>query len=296
MGRGSAVKLVGRDDDIALICGFVDESAGDGGALLVSGEAGVGKSALLDVAATHAHEGGARVVRAVGAEFEAELSFAGLNHVLHPLFDGLEALPPLYREALGVALGLELGTPPERLVLSNAVLALLRDSARSQPLLLVVDDLPWLDRASSMVLATAVRRLSGTHVGFIAAMRTGAESFFDRAGLSVHRVSPLDDDAAGELLTRRFPALTPRARDWLVAQAQGNPLALLELPIALQDAQPARHRSSEVVPLTDRLRELFASRIRALPQATIDLLLLAVLDGTGDLRILAAARGPRRPR
>ena len=236
-------QLIGRDPDIEFVCGFVDGPAVRGGALLVSGDAGVGKTALLDIAALHAESAGTRVVRAVGAEFEAEVSFSGLNLVLHPLLDGLSALPPMYRHALSVALGLDAGAPADRLVVSNAVLALLRDAAVTRPLLVVVDDLPWLDRTSSLVLASAVRRLAGTRVGFLAALRTEAESFFDRAGLPSYELEPLDDAAATSLLEQRFPALAPRVRERLVAEAQGNPLALLELPIALRDAEPARRRS-----------------------------------------------------
>ncbi len=158
----------------------------------------------------------------------------------------------------------------------------------TRPLLVVVDDLPWLDRASSLVLASAVRRLAGTRVGFLAALRTEAESFFDRAGLPSYELEPLDEAAATSLLEQRFPALAPRVRARLVAEAQGNPLALLELPIALRGAQPARRHLADVLPLTARLQDLFASRVRELPAPTIALLLIAVLDGTGDLRVLEA--------
>jgi DNA-binding CsgD family transcriptional regulator len=289
MARGAPQQLIGRDRDVAFICGFVDEAAVRGGALLVSGDAGVGKTALLDVAALHAEAAGIRVVRAVGDEFEAELSFSGLSMVLHPLFDGLPALPPLHRQALSVALGLDAGAPSDRLVVSNAVLALLRDAAVSRPLLMVVDDLPWLDRASALALASAVRRLAGTRVGFLAALRTESESFFDRAGLPSYQLEPLDRAAATSLLEQRFPALAQHVREQLIAEAQGNPLALLELPIALRDAGPARRRLAAVLPLTARLQDLFASRITTLPAPTIDLLLIAVLDGTGDLQVLEAA-------
>ena len=289
MGGGVPGQLIGRESDVEFVCGFVEEAAVRGGALLLSGDAGVGKTALLDVAALHAEGAGVRVVRAVGAEFEAEVSFSGLSLVLQPLLDGLSMLPPLYRQALSVALGLDVGAPADRLVVSNAVLALLRDASALRPLLVVVDDLPWLDRASSLVLASAVRRLAGTRVGFLAVMRSEAESFFDRAGLPGYDLEPLDEGAATFLLQQRFPALAPQVRERLVAEAQGNPLALLELPIALRDAEPARRRPADVLPLTARLQELFASRIRVLPQPTIDLLLVAVLDGTGDLRVLEAA-------
>lgn len=281
--------LIGRDLDIELVRGFVDDAAARGGALVVSGDPGVGKTALLDVAARHAGSTGARVVRVVGAQFEAELGFSGLNLVLHPLLDGLPMLPPLHRQALGVALGLEAGPPSDRLVVSNAVLGLLRDAAVARPLLVVVDDLMWLDRASSLVLASAVRRLAGTRVGFLAALRTGPESFFDGAGLPGHELEPLDRTAATSLVEERFPALTSRVREQLVTEAQGNPLALLELPIALRGARPPRSQLAGTLPLTARLQAVFASRITELPAPTIALLLIAALDGTGDLRVLEAA-------
>ena len=287
--RGVEALLFGRDRELEQLRVFIDEAGVDGGALLLTGDAGVGKSVLLDVAARRAEAVGTRVVRAVGAEFEAEVSFSGLSYVLHPLLDGLAALPPLYRHALSVALGLDGGEPADRLVVSNAVLGLLRDSASARPLLVIVDDLPWLDRASSLVLASAARRLAGTRVGFLAALRTQTECFFDRAGLPAFELEPLDRAAAVELLDHRFPALAPRVRDRLITEAQGNPLALLELPIALGDREPPRHHPTGVLPLTTRLQELFASRIRGLPAPTIFLLLVAVLDGTGDLRIVEAA-------
>jgi tetratricopeptide (TPR) repeat protein len=286
---GAPLQLVGRDRDVEFVRGFVEDAAVRGGALLVSGDAGVGKTALLDAAVLHAEAAGTRVVRAVGAEFEAELGFSGLNVVLHPLLDGLPMLPPLYRQALGVALGLDAGSPSDRLVVSNAVLALLRDAAVTRPLLVVVDDLPYLDRASSLVLALAVRRLAGTGVGFLAALRTESGSFFDRAGLPGYELGPLDRAAATSLLKQRFPALAPRVRERLIAEAQGNPLALLELPIALRDARPAPHHLADALPLTARLQAVFASRITELPAPTTALLLTAVLDGTGDLRVLQAA-------
>jgi len=198
-------------------------------------------------------------------------------------------LLPLHRQALSVTLGLDAGPPSDRLVVSNAVLALFRDAAVTRPLLVVVDDLPYLDRASALVLASAVRRLAGIRVGFLAALRTDSESFFDRVGLPNHQLGPLDRAAATALLEQRFPALARDVREQLIDEAHGNPLALLELPIALRDARPARRHLADVLPLTARLQDLFASRITKLPAPTIDLLLIAVLDGTGDLRALEAA-------
>jgi len=289
VARDIPVQLIGRDANIEHVRRFVDDVAIHGGALLVSGDAGVGKTALLDVAALHAETAGTQVVRAAGAEFEAELGFSGLSIVLHPLLDGLRMLPPLHRQALSVALGMDAGSPSDRLVVSNAVVGLLRDAAVARPLLVVVDDLQWLDRASSLVLASAVRRLAGTGVGFLAALRTDSEGFFDRAGLPGYVLEPLDQAAAMSLIRQQFPALAPRVRERLIVEAQGNPLALLELPIALRDARPQRRHLADALPLTARLQALFAWRITGLPAPTIALLLIAVLDGTGDLRVLEAA-------
>ena len=228
-----ATLLFGRDEDLELLHAFVDQSSSDGDALLLSGAPGVGKTVLLDVVAAHAADAGVRVLRAAGAEFEADLSFAGLNQVLHPLFEDIEGLSPPQREALEVALGLGDGPPPDQLIVCNAGLSLLLQAGSKQPLLVIVDDVQWVDRASALVLGFVARRLHGTRVGFLAASRSGDESFFERSGLRGHDLGPLDDSASTALLADRFPALAPRVRQRLLAEAQGNPLALLELPAAL---------------------------------------------------------------
>jgi DNA-binding CsgD family transcriptional regulator len=287
---GSGRLLIGRDKELAFIGSFVERAATGGGALLMSGDAGVGKTVLLDAAAARAAAAGIRVLRAVGAEFEADVGFAGLNQVLHPLLGELQRLDAAHRQALTVALGLGDGPPPSQLLVANAALALLRRAAAATPLLVIVDDLPWLDRASAVVLGFAARRLDGSRAGLLAASRAGEEGLFERAGLPGYELRPLDDAAAAALLEDRFPALAPRVRQRLLAEAQGNPLALLELPVALTDLQ----RSSAggmpaVLPLSLRLQAMFAARISALPAVTFQLLLLAVLSGTGDLRLLEAA-------
>ncbi|MFE2549641.1 AAA family ATPase [Streptomyces sp. NPDC059355] len=283
--------LIGREGDLELIRGFVDDAGVRGGALLLSGDAGVGKSELLDAAAAHAHAAGTRVVRAAGVEFESSVGFAGLLQILHPLLGGLEGLSAPYRDALGVALGLEHGAPPRQLMVSNAVSALLAHAGAERPLLVVVDDLPWLDRASATVMGFAARRLggSGDRVGFLGAYRSEDGSFFDRGGITTHHLRPLGPAAAEELLRERFPALTPRVRTRLLSEARGNPLALLELPIALGPTRRAAAAIPDVLPLGRRLQTLFAARIEALPPTTRLLLLCAVLDGTGDLHTLQAA-------
>ena len=285
-----ATLLFGRDRDLEVLHDFIDQASADGGALLLSGAPGVGKTVVLDAAATHATETGVHVLRAAGAEFEANLSFAGLNQVLRPLFENIEGLSSAQREALEVALGFGDGPPPDQLLVCNATLSLLLQGCSKQPLLLIIDDVQWVDRASALVLGFVSRRLHGTRVGLLAASRSGNESFFERAGLRAHDLGPLDDSASTALLADRYPALTPRVRQRLVAEAEGNPLALLELPAALTGMESwARGRPPLTLPLTKRLQAIFASRITGLPDSCRYLLLLAVLDGTGDLGILQAA-------
>jgi DNA-binding CsgD family transcriptional regulator len=291
---GSAEPLIGRDRDVGFLRAFVDQSAVGGGALLLSGDPGVGKTVLLDAAATHATAAGTRVMRAAGAEFEADLSFAALNQVLYPLLDGLPQLSALQGKALSVALGLSDGSPADRLVVSNAALALLLQAAAARPLLVIVDDLPWVDRASAVVLGFVARRLAGSRVGFLAAFRSGEESFFDRSGLPGYELQSLDDAAAAALVGDRFPALAPRVRQRLLADAQGNPLALLELPVALLGGPQRAGALPAVLPLSRRLQSLFASRVSGLPAAARELLLLAVLEGTGDLSVLKGAMSGQR--
>ena len=276
--------LVGRDQDITAVRAFVDHAARHGGSLLVSGEAGVGKTALIEAAAEYAASGGLRLLRATGAQFEANVSFAALHQLLFPLLDSnLSRLREEQRAALRSAFGFHGRAVPERMTLSNAALELLTQSAAATAILIVVDDMPWLDQASGVVLAFVARRTAGTRLGFLATARTGEEGFLDRSGLATHELRPLSEASSEALLDSRYPALTVRARRRLLAEARGNPLALLELPIAL-DSQSTTF--AETLPLTKRLQAVFAGRIDGLPGGTRRALLLAVLDGTGDLAVL----------
>jgi len=263
---GPPKTLVGRQVDVELIRSFVVRAAAEGGAILVSGEPGVGKSVLLDAAAEAAAAAGIRILRAAGVEFEASVSFSALNQLLIPLHDRLEELAPAHREALSVALGLDDGPPSDRLTVSSAVLALLREAAATRPVLVIIDDLPWADRSSAVVLGFVARRLAGSRVGFLAASRSDQESFLDRTGVARHELLPLDDTAASRLVSDHFPALGPEFRQRVVAEAQGNPLALLELAAVLSGPQHAlSRRPPTILPLTRRLQDLFASRVGDLP-------------------------------
>jgi DNA-binding CsgD family transcriptional regulator len=287
-------KLIGRDEEVRIVRSFIDKATDEGGAFVLLGDAGLGKTALLDVAAEHAVGRDVLVLRGAGAEFEVNVSYAGLHQILHPVVDDIAGLPPVQGRALTIALGLDEGPPPDQLLVLNAVLALISQVRLVRPLLLIADDLTWLDRASALVLGFVARRLPSSRIGLLAASRTGEEGFFDHAGagLPSYELQPLDDAAARALLQDRFPALAPRVRQRLLAEAQGNPLALLELPAALDVSQrTASGPPPAVLPLSRRLQSVFASRVANLPRPTREVLLLAVLDGTGDLPRLAAAFG-----
>ena len=288
-GCRAAEAMVGRGDLLGRICDFLS-AADRGRALLLSGQAGVGKTALLDAVGATAAANGTRVLRAAGVEFEADVSYSGLNQLLFPLSEAFGDLDGTHRDALRVALGFGSGPPPDRLVVFSATLVLLRQAAAVHPVLLIVDDLPWVDRASAAVLGFVARRLDGSRVSFLGAIRSGTETFFNHGGLPEFEVPPLDGKSSRSLLDARFPDLAERVRLRLLAAAEGNPLALLELPTALSEHQrSALENLPDVLPLSQRLQALFVSRISSLPSATQGLLLLATLDGTGGLGVLRAS-------
>ncbi len=266
--------LVGREQELDRLREFIEEAASDGGALLIAGEAGVGKTALLDQAAAHAVESGVQVVRGAGVEFEADVSFAGLHQLLHPLLVQRPALPPAPARALAVALGLDDGPTPDRLTLANAVTTLVRAASATTPLLLIVDDMQWLDLASTTVLGSVGRRLGGCHVALLGAVRTGEDSPVESSGFEEVTVQRLDEHSAAALLAGSFPDLSARDQARLLTAAEGNPLALLELPRGLADLG-----AQQPTPVGRRLRGHFTRRLGTLPDATREQLLLAALSG-----------------
>ncbi|WP_307821419.1 AAA family ATPase [Micromonospora humidisoli] len=277
--------LFGRDVELARIGRFLESVRHDGNVRMVRGEPGVGKSALLAAAADMAEAADFRVLRGSGSEFEADVSYSLLNQLLLPLYGEIQRLPPALRDALTVALGFGPGPAPAALLVCNAALSLLTTVARKAPVLLIVDDVQWADRSSAVVLGFIARRVPRSPVGVIAARRTGTESFLDHRGLTGVTVEPLSTEASARLVDVRFPTMTARARQRLLDLAQGNPLALVELPATLAGpTYPAN--VSDVVPLSDRLQASFAHRIAGLPDATRLLLLLATFEGSGDVRTL----------
>jgi DNA-binding CsgD family transcriptional regulator len=283
--------LVGRDEELGLIAAVLEPAAG-GKTLLFTGEPGVGKTALLDAAEVAALATGIEVLRTAGSEFGTRVSFSALAQLLRPLSGGLPSLSPLHRRALAAIEGDAVEPVQDRLVVFQAALALLGQAAGRRPLLVIVDDLQWLDRASASALGFVARRLAGLRVGFLAVSRPGAESFSEHAGLAEHELRPLDPASAERLLGTRFPELSPQVRQRLLAEAQGNALALLELPAMLSGPQRAALAPlPSVLPIGQRLQAMFASQVRVLPEGARQLLLLAALDGSGDLHVLQAA-GP----
>ena len=285
-------RLVGRDGELAALRSFLDEAVVDGATLLLTGEPGVGKTALLVAAAEMAAADGVRVVRGGGVEYETDVSFAGLHQLVDLLSDDLRRLHRSSRASIEVALGIRSGPAPDRLAVLNASLELFRQAASDTPLLIVIDDLHWLDRASGSVIGFIGRRVPGSRIGLIGAMRPGAGGFFERAGLSEFQVAPLIDADAMELLARQFTHLPTRARQGVVDDAQGNPLALLEFAAVAGNLDRSGQAHAVVTSGTSReLRTLYEARIARLPEPTRRLLLLAVLDGSGDLGVLAEAEG-----
>ncbi|MEU7458282.1 AAA family ATPase [Streptosporangium roseum] len=285
------VELFGRDTELGQLSDFLASVSRSGGSRLISGEAGVGKSALMSCAAELAVLSGMRVLRASGSEFEAEVSYASLNQLLLPIHDDLERLPPGPREALSVALGFGAGPSPDALLVCNAALLLVKAVAADVPVVLLVDDVQWMDRASAAVLGFLARRLEGCRAGLLISARAETVSFLDRRGMTELVVPPLDEEAACLLVDTNHPAMPVRVRQRLLDLAQGNPLALMELPSTLSGA--ARHpvAPAEIVPLSDRLQAMFASRLADLPDPTRRLMLLATFEGTGDVRVLRSAFG-----
>jgi DNA-binding CsgD family transcriptional regulator len=280
---------MGRVSERGVLDRFVaDVRAGEGRALVVRGEPGVGKTVLLDYLAGRAS--GCLVVRAAGVQSEMELAFAGLHQLCAPMLDHARALPVPQREALRTALGLSSGPVPDRFLVGLAVVGLLSEAARERPLVCVVDDQQWLDRASAQALGFAARRLAADPVGLVFAARVPGE---DVAGLPELVVQGLAARDARKLLESVLTGpLDAQVRDQIIADTNGNPLALLELPRGLTPAQLAGGFGlSSAAPLDGRIEESFARQLAALPAQTRRLLQLAAADPSGDPVLVWRAAG-----
>jgi DNA-binding CsgD family transcriptional regulator len=278
--RGPAGELRGRRRECDVLDRLLDAVRGGAGrALVVRGEPGVGKTALLDYLAEQAS--GCRVARVAGVESEMELAYAGLHQLLTPMLDRPERLPGPQREALLTAFGLSSGAAPDRFLVGLATLSLLAEVAEQHPLVCLVDDAQWLDHASAQVLAFVARRLTAESVGLVFAARVPGDEL---AGLPELAVEGLGEADARALLAAALAGpLDARVIDRIVAEARGNPLALLELPGGVTPAELAGGFAlPDAMPLSGRIEESFRRRLDGLPDDTRVLLLVAAADPVGD--------------
>jgi DNA-binding CsgD family transcriptional regulator len=285
-GRGAEEQAIGEV--------LARARGGRSGVLVIRGEAGIGKSALLEQAAREAAD--MAVLRGSGVETEAELPFAGLHMILRTVLGRLGNLPPPQAAALRGALALPGGEDravDDRFLVGLGVLTMLSELAEEQPLLCLIDDAQWLDRASADALFFAARRLDAEGIAMLFAARDDGHAF-DVPGLPVLRLGGLDDKAASELLTAHAGRLRSRVRDRVLQEAAGNPLALIELPAVLTPEQ----RSSGLTPHafhigtvspTSRVHDAYRIRLLRLPEATQAVLLLAAADDTADLDAITRA-------
>jgi DNA-binding CsgD family transcriptional regulator len=262
--------------------------SGRSGALVVRGEAGIGKTALLEYLIEQAT--GCMVARATGAQAEMELPFAGLQQLLGSMLGALERLPDPQREGVEVAFALRSGPAPDRYAVGLAVLGLLAEATEQAPLVCVVDDAQWLDQASAQTLSFVARRLLAESVAFVFAVREPSEDE-TLAGLPELVLGGLNDEDAREVLGLAISGrVDERVVDRVVAETRGNPLALLELPRGLSAAELAGgFRVSRTQPISARLEESFLGRVRSMPDRTQRFLLLAAAEPTGDPALLMRA-------
>src|ERR687895_102684 len=250
---------------------------GQSAVLVMRGEAGIGKTALLRYAARQAS--GFRVAQVTGVEAEMELPFAGIHQLCAPVLDQVDPLPHAQRDALNVALGLTSGEVPERFLVGLAVLGLLSAAAEERPLLGLIEDAQWLDAASGMILGFVARRLLAESVAMVVTVRE-PNTGHDFDGLPELLLRGLAEEDARTLLMRAIPGrLDDRVRDRILAETRGNPLALLDLPRSMSAAELAG--GFELLPATDlprQLEEQYSRRVGALPETTQRLLLLAAAE------------------
>ncbi|MFE7401608.1 AAA family ATPase [Streptomyces sp. NPDC057557] len=296
----SLVTVIGRDGERGQLSAFV--TAAEGQSLVLRGETGVGKSALLDHVAQLAARAGNEVVRAAGVEAESGLPFAGLHQLLHPLLPFVDCLDQVHRTVFDTVFGRSGGKPPSVMSLGIAVLDLLSRASSTRPLLLLLDDGQWLDASSVAVVGFLGRRLTGSSVKLVVGLRSDVASGFDTAALPELPVTALSEEAAQRLLDLRHPGLDTPVRRLVLDQARGNPLALLELPAHVPAGQ-AELAAAEFLglhdaslPLPRRLQHVYGTRIRRLGDAVRAELLRGALDGVGATPGTVPAHGLGRYR
>jgi DNA-binding CsgD family transcriptional regulator len=273
----AVTSLFGRESETQVLAELIDDLPGHGGSLVLSGEPGVGKSALLREASARAQDRGMLVLTAAGVPCEAQLPFAGLHQLLRPVLSRIDGLAAPQRGAILAAFGLTDAAAQDLFLTALAALDLLAETALRVPVIVVLEDAHWLDRSSCEVLAFVARRLEFEPILLLAAIRDGYQSPFTDAGLPALHLEPLPAAAAAALLDSRAPGLPHAVRDRLLDETAGNPLALVELPIAFQHLG-SRARLPVWLPLTTRLERAFADRVSDLPAVTRTTLLVAAID------------------
>ena len=283
-------ELIGRDDEVARVDALLDRVRDRGGALVIRGEPGIGKSALLDRARGRAGSSGARTLATVGVESESELAFAGLHQLLGPIGGRIETLPDPQRQALDAAFGVADLVEADPFRVALAAYRLLSDAADSSPLLLIADDAQWLDRSSLDVLSFIARRLENEPVVFIAGLRDGFSTALEEAGLPILQLVRLSASDSEKLLDRVAPGLSPDVRGRVLADAAGNPLGLVELARTMPESgDPVELLSPTPAALTARLERAFGARLDGLGEDTRLVLLAAALDGRASIAELLSA-------
>lgn len=272
-------RLVGRDAESVHLEHALAEAVERGGALLITGAAGIGKTSLLDAIADQARNRGHRVLAVTGLESEADLPYAGLHQLLQPVLSSAGVLPTPQKNALLTALGMRAGTPPEVFLVGLATLNLLDEVGDESPLVVVADDFQWLDGPTSSVLSFIGRRLESTHILLIVGMRENFKTALRSPQVPEIHVGPLSDSAATELLASVAQDLDVQTRRLILDEALGNPLALLELPRAFRlQGTDGREGALRSIPLTDRLERTFSAQAGQLPKHTQSALLLVAVD------------------
>ncbi|MGW0584870.1 AAA family ATPase, partial [Streptomyces sp. NPDC002920] len=285
---GSRAGLLGRQNERrALDDLLTGVRAGRSGVLVLRGEAGIGKTALLGYLLGRAD---CRTVRVAGVQSEMELSYAGLHQLCAPLLTGLDQLPEPQRDALGAAFGLRAGDAPDRFLVGLATLSLLADAGGNQPLVCLIDDAQWLDRASALTLEFVARRLLAESVVLVFAVREPSAGEV-LGSLPELRVTGLTERDSRTLLASVVTGpLDQRVRDRIVAESRGNPLALLELPRGLTSAELAGgFGHPDAWPLSSQLEQGFLRRVQSLPAETQRLLFTAAAEPVGDVTLLRRA-------
>ncbi|MFC5260789.1 AAA family ATPase [Kribbella qitaiheensis] len=290
MRRPAAADLVGRSAELELIDSTLDGHGRLGPGLLIRGHPGMGKTALLDAAAARAASAGARVLQVSGVAFESDISLSAIHQMLYPLRDHVDELAGHHRDTLHQIFDLAPEPSPHPLAASTAVLAMLSKLAEERPLVVLADDLPWIDQASATALGFAARRIGYDPIVFLAAARISADGFCDRVGLPERVLGPLAAKPAAKLLDLLWPGLAPSVRRRLLAEADGNPLALRELPAALTHRQRSGQNSlPRFLPVSGRLEATAMAAYGRLPAPTRTMLLLAALDDRAGLTTIGAA-------